>query len=165
MASGTRTAPDLTGTPTAKRISWKVQGINDNKAVSHSLLVNFLATDAQLEAQIVAIQALSTATIFEVTVSEVYSGTRSKSNATGDGRPSVDDKLTLTTKSVTAGNTRQVVIPAPVSDIFEPNSENLQLTDPLIVALKDATDAIDGSYEPVWINFVEYSETNTKQTF
>lgn len=163
MAAGTRTAGDVTGTPTVKRISWSMQGINDDKSVSHSYLISNLSTNVELEAFLDAIQALSTASMWEVRKTDVFSGVRSKSNATGDGRPSVDDKFFMTMKSVAQANTRQVIVPAPVSDIFDANSENIQTTDALVVALKTAADAIGAGYVGSWVSFTEYSETNEKQ--
>jgi hypothetical protein len=58
MASGTRTAPDITTAPSYRRLSWSVIGINDKKTVTKSVIVSGGATNVQLEALIASIQAL-----------------------------------------------------------------------------------------------------------
>jgi len=164
MASGMRTAPDVTTAPSFKRLSWSVIGVNDSKVVTKSVIISAAATNVQIEALVVALQALTTASIFKVEVSEVFQGASAQSNATGDGRASVDDFLVLTGKNPALNATRRVYVPAPVSDIFDANSENIQTDDALITALIGAWDVLDAGFNSAWINFVEHSESNEKQT-
>jgi len=164
MASGTRTASDITTAPSYRRLSWSSIGVNDSKVVTKSVLVNGGATLAQLEALVVAIQAMTTASIFKIEVSDVFVGAKSQANATGDGRASVDDFFVLRGKSPIQNATRRVYVPAPVAEIFDANSENIQTDDVLVTNLVTAWDAVSAGYDAEAVFFVEHQESNEVQT-
>lgn len=165
MAAGTRTAPDVTSAPSYKTVSWSVIGINDSKSVTRSVNINGGASVAEIEALIAAIAAMTTGSMHQVKVSDVFSGAESQTNATADGRPSVDDFAVLTGKNPNQNQTRRVYVQAPVAEIFAPNSENILTTQALVVALKTAWDAVAAGYTGSWMKFAEHQESNEASTF
>lgn len=167
MASGTRTAPAVTGTAQSILVTVTYLALVEENPRSHSYLIDALSTDAQIEAFVVALQASSTASIVKVAVSRVFAGAESKTNATADGRPSFEDKVRISLKNVGLNATRRYYVPAPVNTYFEANSENIitdRATNVQLDALLGAIDPIDGSFAPTTIGFVEHVETQPSQS-
>jgi hypothetical protein len=168
MASGTRTAPTINGTGTYKQISVTFVSVIEDTPRSESYILAPGSSDAEIEAFIVALQAESTASIHKVAVSDVYVGLALKSNATADGKPSLDDKLVIRTKNQAHNNIRYVNVPAPIAENFLANSEdvNMDLTEnTALQALLTAWDPIDDSYNAQAIFLSERSETNKASLF
>lgn len=161
MASGTRTAPAVTGTAQNIVVSITYLSLVEESPRSHSYIMDALSTDAQIEAFVDAMQAETTASIVEVSVARSFSGALSKTNATADGRPSFEDKIRIGLKNVALKANRYYYVPAPVNTNFEANSENLitdVATNTALGALLTAITPVQGSFAPSTIGFVEHNE-------
>lgn len=159
MAAGTRTAPTIDGAPASKIVSYSLIDITGDVR-SKSFVVAGTATAAQIEALAAAIAAASTASMFEVSVKEVYSGQKGKTNATVDGRSSADDLLYITVRDPALRVTRRVYVPAPVAELFNVNSEEITITAAEFTALTTALTPLLGTFQFSTAAFVEHQESN-----
>lgn len=162
MAAGTRTAPTVSGTPVSKIISYTaIDAYGDVR--SKSLVVAGTVTPAQIEALVAAIAADTCASVFEVKVQEVYSGQRSKTNATLDGRDSADDNMFITLREPSLRLTRRVYVPAPVTELFVAGTEQIDLASTNFTDLTDAITPMLGTFLFSTVKFVEHQEDNEAQ--
>jgi hypothetical protein len=182
MVAGTRTAPDVIGTPTALLLSLHfIDNSDDIWSESHSIPVG--TTAAAQEAYIDAVQAGSTASIYKVGRSFEF-GTDaladSSNAAPSDGfakSQSVFDSLNITMKHTTIPDMKNKIVrvPAPLAQMFvndfvdtdplPPNvvSDNPSNVDPVLVAiLAAAVTLFGGTYSVAWARYSEKSELNEK---
>lgn len=121
------------------------------------------ATNAQIEAAVAAVAGGSAASMFEVSVKEVYSGAANKNNATADGRDSADDYVYITLREPSLRLTKRFYVPAPENGMFLANSEQIDLTSAQFVALTTALTPVLGTFTFSTVAFVEHQDSNEAQ--
>lgn len=133
--AGTRSAPTVNGTPQVKKVNVRfVDHTGDLRSVQ--VISASTVTDAEIEAMVADMQAISRASIFEVNVTECYYSQWQASNAEEDVWENVSTNLVALFKDDSA-NSQNGYIPAPIDDIFvdgtdNPDGTNTDLTDWLV---------------------------------
>lgn len=157
--AGTRTAPTVDGTPDFKRISLSlVDAQGDIRSVS--LVVDAATTVATIEALVAALQAVTNASIYEVTVTDVYSGARNTSNASDAVVNSVYSNIVYHIKASPTSSQRGYV-PAPIDAVFiagtdTPDINNADLGTWFAAVLA----AAGGAYTGQSVRYTERREVN-----
>lgn len=160
----TRTAPTVDGTPTSKLVSFRWIDVSGDVRTD-SMYVPTTATDAQIEAMAVALQAGSNASLHSVMVELQYGSVPDASNATaGSKSESVHDQLFFVAKNSDPFKiVQRAYFPAPISDLFIADSDNLNPAETKITDLLTAFLAVIGAgYSIVWGRYTEKSEINEK---
>lgn len=155
-----RTVPAIDGTPNRKDISVRWIDANNLKR-SDTLYIDADATNAEIEAIIAAFAAASNANIYAVEVQEVYADVPNAGDALDNARNSVKDNVVFLFKNATLNAGRDYFIPAPLETLFLGGSNMLDTTDPLLLAVRDALDAVLVNFEPVTVRFTERRKKNT----
>lgn len=160
---GTRTAPAITAAATYKRVS--IHWVDNSGEVrSDSANVPVGATAAQIEAVIVALQAASNASVYQVDVSEIRLGAKSSANALNVGRsPSVFDNIVGHFKDDVTTASQRLFIPAPIEAVMvvgtdTPDVSTTELSD-LVVA---GEAMLAGAYDIKSYRYSERRDINTK---
>jgi hypothetical protein len=137
---GTRTAPTIGGTPTNLLVS--LHWVDDNnKTYANSILVDAASTDVQIEAIAAAAQAGSNASLWKVSIDNVYTGVPLASNADSAVHESIADKIRLQTKQLSSGAYNPAYIPAPLAVMVGDNNE-VDITNGLFTTWRDAIQAV-----------------------
>lgn len=131
MASpAVRTAPALTGSPSRIRISiGLIDASGDN--YSEAIDVPATMTQAEQEALVANYQLNTQASIFEVTVSGIYSGDEDTDNADTLQRNSIKNGINLLFKDSASGLSTTPRVVAPVPAILQGNQDIPLLVAPL----------------------------------
>lgn len=160
---GTRTAPDITGTPSFKEISLRwIDAVGDRR--SDASIVAAAATDVQIEAVAATMVLASNASLYEVRLTEIFEGAMSKSNALAAVRESVQSNIVYHAKDVTRADRRAFVV-APLAADFVTNTETPNDTASTMTNMMTAWDAVwAGSFSGVSLRFSERREINEKVT-
>lgn len=162
--AGTRTAPTVNGAGTHKLVSVRYIDASGDKRADE-FLIPAAATDAQIEALVVALQAGSNASIHEVRVTALYKGVADKNNATNVARsPSIKDYMYFTAFSSNPDNkSKRALIPAPLELLFVSGSDTLDPTSAEIIAVLSAwTTLLGAGWDVAWGSYTETVETNEK---
>lgn len=123
---GTRTAPTVDGSPQFISVSITVQDYTGEQRTD-SYQLDADSSNAEIEAFVDAVQALSNATIFRVTVGQVYNSVGDNSNAVEDVYENAKTNVVLLFKNaVNAG--ANFFIPAPVESLFIDGTEEIDPT-------------------------------------
>lgn len=157
---GTRTAPNIGGTPTFKRISI---GLIDAQGDLRSLsLIGIAATTVSMvETLVAAIQDASNASIYSCTISDVYEGARSKANALNAPVVSLYSNIVYHVKASPSESQRGYV-PAPLSAVFVAGTDTPDSTNTLLITIMAAVDSVVGAaaYTGVSLRYTERREIN-----
>lgn len=159
--AGTRSAPVVDGgTPNRTRVTFRMMDAGGEKRAV-SLDVPNSVTDAQIDAYVNAVQALSNATVYEVSKQSMYTSIPVESNAQTDSPfTSVYDNLVLLVKDPTINKAQDGFIPA-VEGIVVLDGDVIDTTDVNYIAYRDATVAlVGGSYQAVSARFTERRDKN-----
>ena len=171
--AGTRTAPVLTGTATAKRLS--VHYIDDSGDTwSEAHIVPITSTAAQRESFVDALQDASSASIYMVEVSDDFGsdGLADAGNADGTGAKSASlfDRLAVTIKHTTDPEKKNKIvnIPAPLLVNFVTSvddvSDNVDVESAEFIAvLTSALSLFGAGWAIAWVRYVEHVEVNQKK--
>lgn len=164
MAAGTRTAPDVSVAAVATILSLSfIDSVGDIRTESVRLVG--VPSGAAMEAYVAAVAAATTSSLYRVDISYTYEGARTVQNTTADGRFSADDKVRITMRDTTLGITKRHYVPAPVAELFEANSENIDTAAVTFTNLTTAIDAIEpASWNFSTVAFTEHSESNSPQS-
>lgn len=157
---GTRSAPVVNaGTPNRVTLSVRMQDFGGDKR-SVSLDVPNAVTDAQIDAYVDALQALTNSTVYEIEKGQKYTSVPMQANALNDSRESVYDNVVLLLKDVSINKAQDAFVPAPINTLIDDGD----VVDTSLVAYetwRDATDALlAGNYEAVSVRFTERREKN-----
>lgn len=158
---GTRTAPDITGSPNFIEVSLRwIDAVGDRR--SDMSMVDAAATDIQIEAIAADMQAGSNASLWAVRRTDIYEGAMTKTNALSAVRISEDDNIVYHAKD--AGRVdRRAFLPAPLEAVFLADTE---VPDPSTTILTDIMDSWNaawaGSFAGVSMRFSERREINEK---
>lgn len=155
----TRTAPAVDGTPNNVRVSMSlVDYTGDIRTVSFYAPNGIL--DATIEALVVALQAITNASVYKVEVSQVYEGAALKSNADEIVWENVHDNLVYHVKA-SATQSQRGYVPAPLQGVFVDGTDNPNVADAGLIAYMSAFDAaVGGTYSPVSIRFSKRRDSN-----
>lgn len=118
-----RTAPTVNGTGTFKVLSISyIDSSNDKRTDSYQIPA--AATDAQVEALVVAIAADSNANIYKVRVADVYNSQPDTGDALNEVRPSLHSNIVILAKTA-LNDSDNLFIPAPKDDNFVPTTDDI----------------------------------------
>lgn len=158
---GTRTAPDVTGTATYRIISLRwIDAVGDVR--SDASIVDAAATDIQVEAIAAKMVLASNASLYEVRLTEVFKGAKSKGNALAAVRESADDNIVYHAKDTTQAD-RRAFVPSPLAADFVTDTETPDATATTMTDMMTAWDAAwAGSFAGVSLRFTERREINEK---
>ena len=153
MASGTRTAPTVNGTPSYQLASFAlVDASGDQRSVAIQGPAG--ATSGQWEAIAAALQAASQASLYSANVQMVYEGDKDPGNAVAGSRDSVYDNVTTLLKNTTRVS-RDVFIPAPAPEIM---NGDLDEVDPTSTELSDFYTAVLAVSSGFTVRSARYTE-------
>lgn len=162
--AGTRTAPTVDGTPTFKQVSISlIDAQGDIRSVS--LYAKSAATVAEIEAMVAAQQAITNASIYQVSVSDVYNGARQTSNADDAVVNSVYSNIVYHVKASPSDSQRGYV-PAPLDALFDAGTDTVDLDNALLGTWFASVLAVVGSsYTGQSVRYTERREINDAQKF
>jgi len=157
--AGTRTAPTVDGSPTYLQVSlhWiDYQGKKRAEAID----VPATATSAEIEAYAATSQAIANASLYRVSVGNIYNSTEDASNASEEVWTSVKDSLVVQAK--TAANVSQRgFIPAVNDDVFIEGTTSIDPTNTLLGNYFTALLALVGAgYTIVGARFSQRKQIN-----
>lgn len=157
--AGTRTAPTVDGSPVSKSVSiGLIDAQGDVRSIS--LVAAAGATNAQIEALVAAVQAATNASVWRVTVGEVYNGAESKGNAANAVVESLYSNIVYHVKE-SATSSQRAYIPAPLETLFNTDTDQPDPTDALLTAWFTAVLAVVGNtYTGQSIRYTERREIN-----
>lgn len=157
-------APDATLASTYVRVSFRYIDANATKD-SFSIITSLArATGAAIEAAKDALAAATNANIYEVTREEVWSAANaSPLLAIEAPRESAKDVIETLMKQPSSQKTQYVYIPAPLDDLFVPDTNIPDVDDPLYDAVDLAFDLLlPADYVPISVRFAEHKNTGEK---
>lgn len=154
--AGTRTAPDVSGAPSYKKVRYALIDANGDFQ-SNSMIVAAAATNASIETFVSETAERSRASLYEVGVESVWSGARLKGNAESDVYLQIEDQILY---SIKAGvNTSQYIyLPSPLETMVIAGSDK-----PDVAALEDwfaSILALATGYTGRQVSFTRHKETN-----
>lgn len=155
-----RTAPTVDGTPSLRKVSLRYVDVSkDARTISNYL--EGTATDAQVEAHVVAAGAVTNANLYEVQVTDIYRAAKLASAADAAEENSVFDNAVILYKESDNPAGMNGFIPAPVRGIFVGDSDNIDNVDTDYVAFKTTLGAILlGTMVPITVRYTERREIN-----
>lgn len=158
---GTRTAPTVDGSITGQRVSFRlIDSRGDRRSVSARSLT--AVTDADVEALAVALQAATNASLYSVTITDLYEGLALGSNAVEAVVESVYDNVSINFKDVPGDRQQTMFIPAPLGDYIL-DGDVVDTADTVYTAVRDAFDTVlGGNYDAVTVTFTERRDKNDK---
>ena len=124
----TRTAPTVNGTPNQKKVAFKFIDWTGEKR-SNSVIVDTAVTDAAIEAAAAAAQLLSNASLYEITVAQVYTSAASPGQATEAVYEDVGSNMVVQYQNPTTQQSIRAYIPALVNGALVEGTENIDPTD------------------------------------
>lgn len=153
-----RSAPTVNGTPTYVLLSMRyvdANGVKDSFALRTTLA---RATDTLVEAYIVALAAATNVNIYAVEKQLIYaSPTASPLLALEAPRIDARDVIEQLQKDIAAGASQYSYIPAPLDEIFVPDTNTVDLANALYDAVTQAVDLIlPASYNPISVRFAQH---------
>lgn len=160
--AGTRTAPTVDGTPNKCILGIRVMDSSGDK-YSESLTLLGIPADADVEAYVAAYQAMTQATVYEVSINSVYNGDADPDNATTDQRNSAKDGVNLLWHddiNLKAQSTRVV---APVTGGMQGNQDIPLLTFAAFTTLIAETGDLLTDYALQSAQFTERRERNNER--
>lgn len=154
-----RTAPTVDGSGNYREVTIKWIDAN-NKRRSDSEKVAADATDAEIEAIVVAMAAASNANAYQVKVSMVYNSVANPGDAVEAPILAVSSNIVLLFKD-SAGNARDWFIPSPKDSLLVAGTNNVDSSNTELIAVRDAIDAaIETAFQPVTYRFTNRRAKN-----
>jgi len=121
-----RTAPTVDGSPQFKEVS--VSWIDYSGQVrTDTVIADAASTDVQIEAYAAALVPTSNASMWQVSVADVYSSTPSQSNADEEVWEDVKANIVLLWKNPATKATVNTFIPSPANALFVDGTENIDI--------------------------------------
>jgi len=157
---GTRTAPAVTAEPDYILVSlvW-YDWTGDQRTDTYQFDAG--ATDIQIEAFAAAQQALSNATLWRITRSEVFNSDGDSANALEEVWENAKDNLVFLMKDI-LNNSMDIFVPAPINAAFIEQTETIDPTNADIVALLTASVAMRTGYAVKSGRFTHRRQIGTK---
>lgn len=146
MATGTRTAPTVGGTPSFTHLSFSMIDSDGKERTDSYNVPNAAATNANIEAYAAALQGVSGASLYNVTVGASYNGDADSGNAEAQEKDSIADNLVVSTKVPAVPNsTLAGYVPAPDPDIFVAGTDTIDPTNAELATYMTALLAVLGT--------------------
>lgn len=148
---GTRSAPTVNGTPTKTLLSISFFDADEGDTTV-TFQIDSGATDAEIESLVVATQAGSNASVYNVQITQQYSGVGLASNALADDYVSVKDAVRFSNKQLALGAYIRNYLPAPLGDmvfnkqVVTSNAAYIAWRDATIVVLPSGFAAINAGF-------------------
>lgn len=161
LVMATRTAPTVDGTPNWKVLSITVYDYTGEQRTD-SYYLDADTSNAEIEALVAALQATTNATIWKVTVSDLYNSVGDPSNATEAVWEEASSNLVLLMKSATVEKGFNFFIPAPANDLFIEGTENIDPANAELAALMAALLPARNGYSFVSARFTSRRDVGTK---
>lgn len=160
-------APDVTGTATGKQVSYHfIDSSGDKRTVS--VRVGATATNAQIQALADALGDASNASLYEVSITNLYGVVPVTGDAVDASRPSAYSNIVLLYKNP-AGDSANLFIPAPIEAMFDAGSDNPNLGATELTAVDSAGMALIATrysgVTAVSARYTERTEINSKVAF
>lgn len=164
--AGTRTAPDFTGAATDRTVSMSFIDVSGDKFTLDVDGVPTAATSALIEALADAVQAGTQASLYQIKDSFYYSGLALKSNAQSGSRDSVKDGINTLFRAA-SGLTVTLRLPAPLPATMIDDSDAVDTTSALLLAINAAFEAVAPAYAAESAQYTERRERagNPRDTF
>ena len=160
---GTRTAPAVDGMNTIKAVQLRWIDWTGDKRSDTYLFGATLATNVNVEAFAAAMQAGSNASLYEIKVSDAYSSVEDQSNALEEVWENATDNLVIQAKQPLGGQSVRDYIPSPVNEMFIENTDVIDPTSTILLAILTAWVALlDPSYEVVGARFTSRRQINSQ---
>jgi hypothetical protein len=157
--AGTRTAPTVDGTPVYLQVTLHWIDYNGDKRAD-SLNLPTATTSAEIEAIAAAAQALSNASLYDISVNNKYDSNEDSSNADEDVYNSVKDSLVIQTKEPT-GQSLRGFIPSITQNVFVENTKEIDPTNAdLATYLAALVAALPAGYEVIGARFTQRKQVN-----
>lgn len=156
----TRTAPTVNGTPTYKTISVTLYDYTGDQRTD-TYQVDADASDVEIEAFVAALQAVTNATIWRVTVGQVYNSTGDSANATEAVWENAKDNVVLLMKTAT-NDAIDFYIPSPINAMFLEGTENIDPSNVALGALMTAILPFKSAYSFVSARFSHRKQIGKK---
>lgn len=158
--AGTRSAPTVDGTPNAMRVSFKWMDYTGEKRAD-SVRVDLAVTPAQIEAAAVAAQAMSNATLYEVSVQNLYTSEASPGLAAEDVYEDVGSSLVVQYREPTIGISQRGYVPSLIDDVLVNGTENVDPSNALLLTYISAFSALlGGTWSTVGARFTQRRDIN-----
>lgn len=157
-------APDVAGAATFRRVGFSYIDANGTKDSFSIISTPARATPAGVEAAKDALAAATNANIYEVRIEDVWAaGSASPLLALENPRESAKDVIETLMKQPSSQKTQYVYIPAPLDELFVPDTNIPDVDDPLYDAVDLAFDLIlPADYVPISVRFAEHKLTADK---
>ena len=162
--AGTRTAPDVTGAATRKRVSVRTVDFG-NDLDTQTITVAAAAPNAQAEALVAAHQAASNGSVYQVNISSEWVGAKSPGNAQNEPRAAVQDGAVFFYKDIANDNGRDYRVPAIEAATIDAGTENIDPTNALIADVKTALDALLSGFTAQTVRLTEKQDINNAIPF
>lgn len=157
-------APDTTTTATYVRVGFSYIDANGTKDSFSILTTLARATNAAMEAAKDALAAATNANVYEVRREEVWAaGNASPLLALEAPRESANDVIETLVKQPSSQKTQYVYIPAPLDELFVPDTNIVDVDNALYEAVDLAFDLLlPGDYVPISTRFAEHKNIGQK---
>lgn len=159
----TRTAPTVDGSPTFKQVSVTVYDYTGDQRTD-SYLLDADSTAIEIEAFVAALQAITNATIWRVTVGDVYNSVGDPSNADEQVWENASDNVVLLAKD-SGNNAINFFIPSPVDELFLEGTEEIDPTNANLTTLLNAILPMKANFSFVSARFTHRRQIGTKINF
>ena len=157
---GTRTVPTIDGSFQYKKLSITMYDYTGEQR-TESYLINSAATDAQVEAIVAAMQAVTNGTIWRVQVGEVYNSVGDSSNALEEVWEDIQTNVVILIKDAMT-NGQDWFIPAPINALFLEGTEELNPGNAALATLLTAILAVKTGFSVVSGRFTQRRQVGTK---
>lgn len=157
---GTRTAPTVDGTPDYKIVSLTWYDYTGEQRTD-SYQFDADATAAEVEAFADAMQAVSNATLWRVSVSDTYNSVGDSSNALEQVWEDIKTNVAVLAKD-SLNNSQNIFIPSPINAMFIEGTEELDPTNVAFAAVLTAYLAMKTGYSVVSARFSQRRSIGTR---
>jgi hypothetical protein len=158
---GTRTAPTINGTPTFIQLSVTLYDYTGEQRTD-TYFVDADSTDAELEAYVAALQAVTNGTIWRVKVGYVYNSIGDSGNAIEEVWEDADSNLVVLLKSASIEKGQDWYVPAPINAMFVEGTNEIDPTNASLAAWLAAILPMRNTYSVVSARFTSRRDIGTK---
>lgn len=157
---GTRTAPALTGSASYRAVTVSLIDASGDERTVRLQPVPITVPLADIETMVAELAAITNASIYKVTVLDVFAGTKNASNALSASYQSVFDNIVLLAKDAATTQAVNAFVPAPEDSLIL-SGDVVDTTNVDYTAWRDAIIAIlPTAFSAVSVRFTERREKN-----
>lgn len=161
-----RTAPVWDGTPNYVIVSYHWIDANGNKTTTPYITTLARATTANIEAMADALVDASNANLWDISLEMHEDGAPSASTAVEDPRESANDYINTLARDPVSRKTQEVAIPAPLDALFNPGTNDPDVTNGFYQAVNiAANNLLPDAYVFISARFSEHRKLSKKTVF